>query len=601
MFSISSDFYKFKFIIKIFALCIVFLPSVVTAEDIAPKFIATPDNVVAVVKTNRTGRSSQGATIYKGAGKYYYQPAMLPDWTDYIDAVNTACYTDAGEILEEQKEIELAIWLDSSTYFDELVKELGEYGLEAFSDKKLFYIPHDFLRVALVLDGVPEVIIPKDNRDLSVLTNGFSVPQRNSVEAKHIVALNKTCAEHVQLSGEVSSGEPVLEGYLYRVGQEYQSTSIHMLASLSLHESLIAELFSEEATKIEVSTSGDSRTMSMNLPVNPFPGQGAVRGKVSLDAQRIVTRDVLDELVSKVLRRASLRCTGYECENLMKASLPTLLGEAFGEAIISRAKDGYVLVGEQFGYVTITDSQIKGKIENKLDTTKENKKQGNVKFKGFEAGFENFDKNIANTSGAGEIDTKLPVATIADVVVVSRDQINSILDFELSQDIPQDGQSLLRVKLLYPSRAFADGFISTEDEQKDLVALEKQCRAGLLRISKSYVAKSKSDKGTKPNAATNWVTANALQGKYIESFTARATSSHNARKEERSLNVMRIGSRNIPVVRMISSTQARFFCKQGSSAPKRRSCTARGLIATKQQPLACAQFLVPDYLTAIGE
>ena len=562
----------------------------------APSFIATPDNVAASASIGRLGSGSERTTVYAGNGKYYYQPAVLPEWDKYKTAVGKKCSSQKIREDTSLKKIPLTIWLDSPTYFKNLVSELSNYGLAGFSDKKLLFIPYDFARVALIKGGDEtdaEIIYPT-NKKHPALTIGYSSPQKNSIVPRIIARLNKSCQEHNQIITEAMSGEEVIKAYLYRVGTNYKSTSIHMLAGLSLHETLVAELFSEENTKVEFTTKNNA---SLNLPVIPsIPGgkrSGGGSSKVS--AQRIVTRDVLDDMVSKIARRASIKCSGYDCNKLMSLALPKLLGESFGEAEMSRTKDGYAITGQQFGYVTITDSKIKGKVDNALDA----KKSSTVKIAG-EADIT--QENDAKSSGSGELDATMPIATIADVVVISKDKINSIIDYQISQDIPQDGKSLLRVNFIYPSMSYSDGEALSEQHAENLLVLEKQCKSGSLRTSHNFPVPSvRSARRHEPGAWTGWIRAKPLKGKYIESFKPHATSSHNGKIRQQHTTYMDIGPRKIAVKNMVSGTSARFKCGRGHNLVKRRRCTASGYIATLQQPMECAQFLVPEYRIATGK
>lgn len=83
--------------------------------------VITGANVVAVVNTRRLdcGVPTQ---VYRGANKFYYEPALLPSWHEYRSNVEKSCTadTDASDLVK----ILLTIFLSDFHYKDDIIYEL---------------------------------------------------------------------------------------------------------------------------------------------------------------------------------------------------------------------------------------------------------------------------------------------------------------------------------------------------------------------------------------------------------------------------------------------------------------------------------------------
>ncbi len=576
-----------------------------------PRLIITEENRADVFSVPMLGRKAKEVVIYRGAGAkedtpHYFQPALLPDWRSYTREFDESCIENGYSYIQKDKisEIELSIRVNSKEYRNQLAALILERGkISSFKENNFYFIPYDFMLIALKFDEKERIIFStREGEHFQDLQKAYRSPREASIEEYISIPLELSCAEHDQIINKVKKGDRnLLKASLFRTDLIYESVNFHAFASLELGKYIEASLFSDEATSIKVKSEANGRGLNASFSIPFFPisasgGAGHSDATVSQDALRLVTRDVFEEVSSKINIQKNASCIGKEdkCIKIMESVLPSLINPKFDEAIFAQAKDGYVIVGKQLDYVTIKNNRITGELKSAFETLGKSKQSGNVKIvKGLEAGFEDQYENKANQAGAGKLIVDAPIATVADVAVLSRNSFKQKVALAITLEIPEDNsQNPIAIKFIYPAKKYTkSGGLSPEEiENRDIR------RFKCINNERWERSDFHSDK-------KRWAEAKAGPGRYIESFTIHNTTNTGNKPRIRTrifkgrtvyfqVDEFQPGKNRNKLLGMIKEKKVKFRCK---GRKKRVTCSASGYIATIQQPLECAEFLVPEY------
>jgi len=363
---------------------------------------------------------------------------------------------------------------------------------------------------------------------------------------------------------------------------------MHYISSVGVTDEIIRRITSQESTKVEYRAKAGGGLWSINIPVlgSDISG-GNTSGSSDLDALRIVSRDVIDDVVSSAFSRSVLSCVGPNgCKDAEKLILAGLSGQPLALQLRRNADESFSLFDNQTEYVTITDSQLKGSFQSAL---RELEKENFAASTGPDQKVERSSETDANTSGLGELGGTMPIAVNAELYLVSKSVFDDFVERRVVERIPVSTTKYF-FPFLYPAKEFALGVISRPGSQEPV--LQRQSCEDTSAFVKVSENPSQEFRSTQVDGKVRG-TLKASPDSYLVNPSYTKTSSHNGRISDIVALPLADGPRQNGEIVVYSEISASFSCNRGYNGSNRR-CRASGVIEALEVPFYCLPFLGPD-------
>lgn len=400
--------------------------------------------------------------VYENADKtqFFYQPLLLPDWSRYKDNVDTVCEDVASNELAIAI---LPIQLTSQEVEQDIVRLLHERGrADALSVSPL---PHTIYQIFANL-GTKTIVI--NDSDLPALNSGIGLQIKTSMPSIENYEIEATCAELNRLyqrravSGAVS-------GRLFAQGFAFSSDYIYASASFANNQQIRSELFGDEVfeTTTDVTNSSSGGGFSVNLGLFKFGGGGgSTQTSTTTSQQRVVSRDYMNEIITRYSAQLDLRVRGNpeRTRETVNQFTSILLGyfDAVELSIVRESETLWRLMEGQVTYANLGELEIKEILESKpeLNNEVESERQASIGGRKGASGRSPDKGNFTYKNDVKwEFDGERWIPTKVDLFMVSESDLNKQIQFQ-AYFFNDDGKRATTSPFLYP----ANWLVNRQDE-----------------------------------------------------------------------------------------------------------------------------------------
>ena len=492
----------------------------------------------------------------KDKSRFFYAPAILPDWAELRSQTKEICGVDEFEGSLAIYQLSVPVFLNDKFYKNQILSALKsdpKLSQEVKSTLTIAPIPHDNIQIFLDPPGLESQLVLETKsgiRSEAFLKKSLKYTYP-SAAYMNIVG---DCSYLRAISKEASKTRSLLSGKLFASGVTYNQTYLTIEGKQSLAKRVETKIFGKEnlVRTAEFDNSVDKTVPQKQSLISLLVKRSdkpttASSGNARSSRQRLLSRDYARNVMRETVTELRGACTGTEAEcaklsaRFLDWLLPKMTPITF--EIVPDESEGARLISKNVTYATLDPAEYKTLIKSapKLsDETEDTEASNNDTSSSSESDKDknrneekkNNSSSTKKTNSVRENDITWefsgsePIPTNIDMHLIDDLKLDVFAGVEWYQNTPvSDSSGIYVVDLFYPVFAFATGKIETMEDLKKRQILSAQCKNGQLDLPLSsgnvLLARRGGNMGKQYRIYTDVDSSRRCRNKFGVTWTAR--------------------------------------------------------------------------------